>query len=467
MSGILKVRSRAGGEGGATVVIVALVLVALMGMLVLVVDVGGLLWKRRELVNGSDAAALAAASTCALKGTADPEAAADDLAMKNVTGLSSTGTINTSIPLGTCHTTKSGWVKVTYSQQQHLFFAPVLGFSNTNPVTTKATAIWGPAGAANPMPIVVYANSFNNCQLDTDPTNGPDCYIWEDNNNTQGSQSGFGFLDLRTDNPSRYGWDSVAGAQCPDPGGQTKGWIDGYPNSSVGDLPMNYPSATYVCRGSGLSQSAWSSLDALIGKTLLFPINRCDPVLPGNPFGQIASDTSEVACGSIPHQYDIIGFAALTLKAIYRPNQVQGSTNACGNVVQNFTAATGDIDLDALSGTCAPYDDITNLQLNANGNPNCCTLNTQYTYDPVTHVIHWQDGNRNNVTISWDVVHNGVCGVPPSGNNSGHCLIVQVADVQIGGTDPGNGDPNSNVRAVKLCDQAVSGSCDPISVPNP
>src|SRR5438132_262446 len=137
-------------EHGVTVVIVALVLVAMFGMLVLVVDVGGLLWKRRELVNGSDAAALSAAETCALKSTIDPrtaEQAADELAAENVTGLDPTTATNATVAAGACHSTNSGWVKVRYSQNQHLFFAPVLGFPNQNGVTTAATAIWGPPGS--------------------------------------------------------------------------------------------------------------------------------------------------------------------------------------------------------------------------------------------------------------------------------------------------------------------------------
>ena len=43
-------------EEGVTAIIVALCLISLVGMLVLVVDVGGLLYRRREMVSGSDAA---------------------------------------------------------------------------------------------------------------------------------------------------------------------------------------------------------------------------------------------------------------------------------------------------------------------------------------------------------------------------------------------------------------------------
>ena len=59
-------------QEGVTAVIVALCLIALFGMLVLIVDVGGLLWKRREMVSGADAAALAAAKTCSVPAVTDP-----------------------------------------------------------------------------------------------------------------------------------------------------------------------------------------------------------------------------------------------------------------------------------------------------------------------------------------------------------------------------------------------------------
>jgi len=79
-------------ERGATLIIVAVTLVAIFAMLTLTVDVGGLLYKRRELVNGADAAALAAAQSCAGIGAdafSTPEDAADHYAMANVNGLTS------------------------------------------------------------------------------------------------------------------------------------------------------------------------------------------------------------------------------------------------------------------------------------------------------------------------------------------------------------------------------------------
>ena len=56
--------------------------------------------------------------------------------------------------------------------------------------------------------------------------------------------------------------------------------------------------------------------------------------------------------------------------------------------------------------------------------------------------------------MSFDWSTSGKCGVPPSGNNSGHCIILQPVEVQIGGSHPGGGI-DSNVRAFKLCDPTI------------
>ena len=207
-----------GDESGVTLVIVALCLIAMFGMLVLVVDVGGLLLNRREMVNASDAAALAAAKSCVLPATKDPrspEQAADEFAFDNSSRAQTAGTNITQI--SGCDTSATGYVSVQYSANQHLFFAPVLGAGTDRSVATTATAIWGPAGAANPLPIVMYQQSFNNCKFNAiDPTKT--CYVWEDNNNVNGAQNAFGLLDLRTDNPSALWVELRRGCRVLQPG---------------------------------------------------------------------------------------------------------------------------------------------------------------------------------------------------------------------------------------------------------
>src|SRR6266542_385487 len=79
-------------ERGATLVIVVLSIVAILGMVVLTVDVGGLLLRRRSLVNGADAAALAAGQTCLNPAdNRDPAAVANTYANTNASGLNATG----------------------------------------------------------------------------------------------------------------------------------------------------------------------------------------------------------------------------------------------------------------------------------------------------------------------------------------------------------------------------------------
>jgi hypothetical protein len=467
-----------------------------MGMVVLVVDVGGLLWNRRAMVNAADAAALAAAKTCVLPtgtgpgtdayppGIVGAEQAADDYARANSSGAD-TSAQNIIPPTSTsnCDSSDEGYVTVQYGANQQLFFAGIFGKGQGH-VTTQATAIWGPAGAVNPMPIVIYQDSFQNCHFEAiDPTKT--CYVWEDNSNTSPG-SAFGLLDLRTDNPSQYGWNSVAGAGCSDPGVLVDQWITQYPDNAVGDLPVNYPNPTYVCRVNGIAQSVWADFAQLKNQILFFPINRCDDVLPGNPFGQLLpNSTSEAACATTPGQYDIIGFFAAKLINIYVPNQVKaGSGNCTGTrsfpgpnnpffVYSQFEATQTPV-----CPSTAP-DQISNVVIDKvhNNDPGPAPVEgTDYIVDytnPADPQITWLPGgpaNENqpfNITFNWST--NGTCGIPPT-NNSAHCLVLQPVQVQIGGSHPGGGGVDGGVEAIKLCDPSIvnppgQGSCSPVNVP--
>jgi Flp pilus assembly protein TadG len=461
-------------ERGATVVIVALVLIAMFGMLVLVVDVGGLLWKRRELVNGSDAAALSAAATCSLPLSVDPktpEQAADPLAAQNVTGLDPTTTPNNATVLpGTCHTAKSGGVKVQYSQQQHLFFAPVLGFSNQNGVTTKAYAIWGPAGSGNPVPIVVYTSAFQgSCDVSADLPAGTPCYMWYDNDRF--TNSAFGFLNLNASDPQK-GWDVLPADQCPNVGASTRNdWINQAGN--VADLPVHYtttnPLPTYVCRVSGLSSTDWDTLRTRVNDVVTFPMDDCTQNVDNN--GNV------VGCAGTPDKYDIIGFIDFELKGVF--DQATGPNGWGGIAQQNCsftqkkvpnTAPNNVVSLLGQSpvGQCPQADPTVPtppggglVNLTVNGQP----PGASYTYDAVNKTITWNGADQANLDISFDWFVNGKCGQPPP-NSSAVCIQVVTVAVHLGGSNPcPTCSPLSNLRAVKLCDPAVTGSCNGINVP--
>jgi Flp pilus assembly protein TadG len=483
-------------ERGATAIIVALCLIGLIGMMVLVVDVGGLLWNRRAMVNASDAAALAAAKSCVLPATQDArtaEQAADEWALDNSSAAQASGITNILQSSG-CDTSATGYVTVQYGANQQLFFAGIFGAGQGH-VTTRATAIWGPAGSANPMPIVVYQDSFQNCRFsEIDPNKT--CYVWEDNNTVNSSQSAFGFLDLRTDDPTKYGWDSNPGVGCTDPGGLVVDWINNYNDPNFDELPVNYPNPTYVCRSGGMQQSGWAALEQLKGQELLFPINRCDPVPPGNPYGQLLpNSTNEAPCSSTPGQYDIIGYFAAKLVEVYRPNQVNPTPQTCGPIFADFPgAAPVNLDTFGIANSCftaAPNNiDPASVTVRRPSGPanqrgvrgpdssttSCVGTASQplnsfdYCYNPATRNVYWNAAGPAAENVSYEVSfvwsNDGPCGQPPSTNNSGHCLILQPVEVRIGGNRPGQGFAG-NVRAYKLCEPSIPGSCSPVTVPNP
>jgi len=455
-------------EAGATIVIVALSLIAMFGMVVLVVDVGGLLWKRRELVNGSDAAALSAAATCSLPSSVDnrtAEAAGDELAAQNVTGLNPTLSTNVFVPAGLCHGTTAGWVRVQYSQNQHLYFAPVLGFGNQNGVTTKAYAIWGPPGSANPVPIVVYTSAFQgSCDITANLPPGTPCYLWYDNDKF--TNSAFGFLNLNATDPQK-GWDVAPNAQCPNVGSSARqGWID--QTGSVSDLPVHYtatnPLPTYVCRVSGLASNDWTTLRSRVGDTVTFPMDDCTQ--------NVDQNGAAVGCLGNADKYDIIGFIDFKLDNVFDsatgPNGWGGSpTKACQQ--KNFTVTNGQTySLLGFGGNCPSVTDVgavidaTTLTINGKKPTD---PGVQYTYNAVAKSFTWTGPTsppKIEIDFNWSIP--GQCGTPPN-DSSAVCIKVETVSVRLGGNNPcPTCTPLSNIRAVKLCDPTVTGSCNGLAV---
>ena len=149
---------------------------------------------------------------------------ADAFAVDNVSVVNS-GAANI-IDIVGCDGPPFGHVTVEYEMQQGLFFAGVLGFDGPAAVRTAATAGWGPAGGANPLPIVVYTgNDQGSCDIEEDTPPGVDCYLWFDNDLFNGSS--FGFLNLCTDDRSVHaGMGRRRGGQLPERRGQPARRLD-------------------------------------------------------------------------------------------------------------------------------------------------------------------------------------------------------------------------------------------------
>jgi hypothetical protein len=346
----------------------------MFGMLVLVVDVGGLLWKRRELVNGADAAALAAAQTCSLPLAQDgslPEDQADRAAIANVQALTTGagGIIDGQL---TCRQPR-GFVTVQYQQDKDLFFAPVLGFGDTNPVTTQATAAWGPLGGGQAVPIVLESSQFQGpCDIPDNVNIGDECSFWYNNGTFAIGGADWGFLNLDE-------WDVAKDANCSASGASNRSEYIRYNFETP--LILRNPGPTYVCADTGHASSNWQDLlDRMNcdpnsstpsygdcpGNIMLMPVNDCAQ--------QVDKSGNIVPCGSgTPDKFAIIGFTQLALTGVYRGNDpaaigspgTAAQTGNCGGGGANFpTSPTNQWNLGSFAdNNCGGPDYLSNAAL--------------------------------------------------------------------------------------------------------
>ena len=431
-------------ESGAVVVIVALLLTALLGMAALTVDLGGMLMKRRKMVNAADAGALAAAGWCAqwagaLANSSSAQGAADAVAQDNVSDATSAGMSFT----GSCPGSPSGKVTVNYTSDQELYFAPAAGLGNSRPVDATASAEWGPAGAAyNVVPIIVTLDkAVGDCQVPSGPV-GTQCAFWYDVNELGTSQ--WGFLDLGN-------WNVSPSASCPNAGASTRtDWInDGFPEA----LPLNYPSPTYVCTTNGHSSSVWSALAGRVGDVLAFPV--ADPA--GTLFKK-GSDTD-------PDKYNIIGFTGLKLIAVHDGKSeaaigTTASVDSCSENVGNI-GPSAIVGLDRLS--CFAPSPATMSNLVVRGRPPGSqqivdlTPGTHYSVNLTTGVLEFAATPFRNVSFSATFSTAGTTGLcepperDPAGSARAECIVTQWVGFVPTGIEPGGG-ADTGVRAIRLTD---------------
>jgi hypothetical protein len=473
-------------ERGATIVIVALVTVVLFAMIVLVIDVGGLLVRRRAMVNASDAAALAAAKSCAdATDTSLPESQADLFAADNVVGLSvDSGGI---IELVNCDN-GIGHVTVEYTTPQNLIFAQVLGFADTSNVATQATAAWGPLSSGNTVPIVVEAGTLQGpCQIPDSPDDpappGP-CPLYYNNGDDDLGDADWGYMNLDL-------WGVEAGYNCSNAGAaDRRDWImNDYQDELLelqGDPAGSVP--TYVCVDTGANSANWQDLiDRMnVNDELLFPVNDCTQQI----------NVSGSGCDGTPDKYAVVGFVRLRVTGVYQGNDpaaigTPGASGACGpgGNGANFEPydANGDIvpldtiDLNAFGafgGNCgftSPPGSITNVEVHPRGPgvtdfvqcPSGSTSGCDWSYDPATRTVTWW-GNptsaggpqeqRDDLVISFNWANAGTpgaCGIRPSDPNA-VCLVTEWIDFT---TSPGNFSDEAGsfgVFGFVLCDRELA-----------
>jgi Flp pilus assembly protein TadG len=439
-------------ERGATAIIVVLVATALLGMLALTLDVGRLLVLRRSLVRASDAAALAAALSCAnpSKITSDPSSDANNYAQMNVAGASTAagypkyaGACKGSAPAGT--------VTAKYHLARDLLFARIWGASTVS-VSATAIAKWGAAGAAdNSTPIMLDASRLREpCHI-PDTAIGTRCVLWYDSD-LASSQWGLMNLDQ---------WNVPSGAHCSSAGtNDRRNWIsNGYPSL----LAMADPGPTYVCADSGAGDPQWTkSLADQAGKVKLFPVS---------------DQSRQIVVSGKVDKYAVVGFAALQIDEVLKgtdpgvadTTSTATTTGTCTGVHDFVPNEVLNLDSFGLSQVPPCYssapDSIPQSKLvlkNGTTTYNGCGptggSRCDYRYNAATHVLTWvraAPGIRGvTVRFNWSkttaTTTGGKCGAAPDATPSNaFCLITEWRGYQTTPGDVGNGQ-NFGAESVSL-----------------
>jgi hypothetical protein len=216
------------------------------------------------MVNGTDAASIAAARECALgHGSVLARAAAVQILRENIPSATiSTFTAPQCDPPLTSPGAKP--VTVVANTGVDYFFAPIFGMSSGT-VSARAVAVWGPASRAFPVPITVDKNQITGCGIPVNlppPGGSVPCELTYPKDTL--SEPRWGILDLSK-------WNDPTAAPCHVDASTLKNTIDSggwsQPLPLNGEPPGTEP--TYDCLDNGLSFSVWADM---VGKTLTFPV---------------------------------------------------------------------------------------------------------------------------------------------------------------------------------------------------
>jgi hypothetical protein len=453
-------------------VMVGIAMVAILGMVVLTVDLGSLIVKRRSMVNSMDAAALAAAQTFARnQATAGSDESpaqtqADMLAMQNVANAVHDTqlywwTVTPGLSGQPCAPSTCGSVTVRYQGNAPLFFAPILGFGNTAAVHSAATAVWGPAGGGIPEPIMLRFDWMSTQCAAPVPNEDPptDCGFWLNDHDDNGNAL-WSWINL---NPGT-GWNVSATHNCPSVGASKRSdWIRGV---DIPDLPVNkLPAPTFVCTVSGHASSNVSELQDQIGKYRVFPVNDGEGTFA--PPGQVDKGGNHCAPNTscTPDKYDIVGFTILRIDDVLKGNDSAaigspGISGACspthsftgpGSVWDLNTQACSTEGLHYPSDASRPYPRISKRATTYDGGvTGAC--GTDYCYDAGSRVITWlRPTPVNRATVSWGYETpsvQGKCGVHSSDPNA-ICIVASWQGYLVGGINPGGGG-DFGLRAIRL-----------------
>ena len=435
-----------GDENGAVLAIVALSMLALMGMAVLVVDVGSLLLAKRKMVTAADSAALAAAQECAADPANGHSLATAQSEAGSVASANEAAEGKIAVTSGSCGTAR-GTVAARYRVAQNLYFAPILGLGRNMTVSAPASAIWGPAQGAGSTPPVNLNTEPGGATFPCafDPSHP--CNFWADNSDPDSSStSNWSFLALE---PPEWPADVAGNGRdrtCPNNDFNKIGdWTAGRQTRLVAR-------PTYVCllngRGGASPRSQqFQALKRMEGKTFQFPVS--DPDL------QVTTQGRE--------KFAVVGFTTLKVIRVLQGTdpEISGLSGTCTPVQHTFLEpppAGGDsYNAGPLYDACAaaaPANAVVSNPIirRVTGN-RTYTAPGDFTWDSSTKMITgFKDFNNQGeraVEIYFTWATPGPCGFQSPDPNS-FCIVTEWRGNQLGGTDPDPDAPDFGLRAIRL-----------------
>jgi Putative Flp pilus-assembly TadE/G-like len=297
-------------EQGAVLAIVAISLLALLGMVVLTFDLGRGVALKRNMVNAADAGALAAARECGLaNGTGPAETAAKDLIAENNSSATLVGApqFDSASQCEGQGGAGERQVRVTVSVPQEYFFAQIFGF-NDGTVTASATAEWT-LGLTSPAPLRIDQLKIDECEeAIPDPLTGRrDCYFTFEKGG-QPLNSDWGWLNLpegwpikgQDDNPMTCSAQAGGANDLNDYIGTMGGM--GTPDKEFSSLLWDPTGggtpATYVCGSTGHKSTSVKAIQAWVDNVkteMAKDPNFLEPVVN---FPVVACDTAKMTDSS-------------------------------------------------------------------------------------------------------------------------------------------------------------------------
>lgn len=179
-------------ERGATVVLVALSMLAMLGMAAVSVDYAVASSEKRSLQNAADAAALAVAKDCSVESVNCNAATAQWYARQNSGASTDVQTLKDGTPKSPAYA--DGKVTVRVRKNVEHSFAGVIGDDSTD-LTAEATASWNtvPLVGANLIPIgLPYCDWVNNKPASETSPGPMRTYLWARHQSTEYSCPGTG-----------------------------------------------------------------------------------------------------------------------------------------------------------------------------------------------------------------------------------------------------------------------------------